>query len=247
MVGRVDDGLGEPRRAVAALLEGLVELGGVRAVLEREAPHGLELLVRVAGEAVDGDDGLQPELRDDGEMSREVRCTALDRGDAAVGLAPVVLERSDGGDEDDRTRAEPTRSADDVEELLHAHVGAEPALGDDVVAELERHEVGDERVVAVCDVRERPAVDECRLSLERLHEVRLDGVLEEHGHRARRLQLLGRHGLAVPVVRDGDRAEPLPQVVEVPRDGSDRHHLGGRRDVEAGLAHVAVRPRRRGR
>ena len=35
--------------------------------------------------------------------------------------------------------------------------------------------------------------------------------------------------------------EPPTQVVEVARDGGDRHHLGGGRDVEAGLAHVAVR------
>ena len=153
----------------------------------------------------------------------------------------MVLERPDGGDEDDRARAEPACAADDVEELLHAHVGAEPALGDDVVAELQRHEVGDERVVAVRDVRERAAVDERRLALERLHEIRLDRVLEQDGHRARRLQLLGGHGLALPRVGDGDRAQPLPQVVEIARDGRDRHHLGGGRDVEAGLADVAVR------
>ena len=206
LLGGVDDGLGERRRPVAALLEGLVELGGVRAVLQREAPHGLQLLVRVAGEAVDGDDGLQPELLDDGEMAREVRRPALDRGDAAVGLAAVVLECADGGDEHDGARAKPAGAADDVEELLHAHVGAEPALGDDVVAQLERHEVGDERVVAVRDVRERAAVDECGLSLERLHEVRLDRILQEHGHRAGCLQLIGSHGLAVPVVRGRDRA-----------------------------------------
>ena len=72
-----------------------------------------------------------------------------------------------------------------------------PRLGDDVVAELERDEVGDERVVAVGDVRERAAVDERRLPLERLDEVRLERVLEQHGHRAGRPQLLGRHRLAL--------------------------------------------------
>ena len=75
-----------------------------------------------------------------------------------------------------------------------------PRLGDDVVAELEADEVGDERRVAVGDVGERAAVDERGLALERLHEVRLDRVLEEHGHRAGRLQLLGRDRLALPRV-----------------------------------------------
>ena len=38
------------------------------------------------------------------------------------------------------------------------------------------------------------------------------------------------------------RADPLAQVLEVARDGHDRHHLRRRGDVEAGLARVAVGP-----
>ena len=52
---------------------------------------------------------------------------------------------------------------------------------------LSADEVGDERVVAVGDVREGAAVDERRLTLERLDEVRLQRVLEQHGHRACRV------------------------------------------------------------
>ena len=183
---------------------------------------------------------FSPNSADDCEVAGEVRRAALDRRNAAVGLAAVMRERADGGDEHDRARAEPARAADDVEELLHAHVGAEAALGDDVVAELQRHEVGDERVVAVRDVRERAAVDEGGLPLERLHEVRLEGVLEQHRHRPRCVELLRGHRLALPRVGDGDRAQALPQVVEVACHRRDRHHLRGGGDVEAGLAHVAV-------
>ena len=92
------------------------------------------------------------------------------------------------------------------------------------------------------DVRERAAVHERGLPFERLHEVGLEGVLEQDGHRAGRLQLLRGHRLALPRVGDGDRAQPLPQVVEIAGDGRDRHHLGCGRDVEAGLPDVAVRP-----
>ena len=119
---------------------------------------------------------------------------------------------------------------------------AEARLGDDDVAELERDAVGDERVVAVRDVRERAAVDEGGLTLERLHEVRLDRLLEEHGHRTCSLQLLGGHRLALVRRADRDRAEARAQVEEIARDGDDRHHLGRGGDVEAGLAGVAVRP-----
>ena len=131
--------------------------------------------------------------------------------------------------------------ADDVHELLHAHVRAEAGLRDHVVGHLERDAVGDERVVAVRDVRERAAVHERGLALERLHEVRLDRVLQQHGHRAGAADLLGGDGLAGAGVGDRDRAEPLAEIGEVRGEREDRHHLGGRRDVEAGLAREAVR------
>ena len=109
---------------------------------------------------------------------------------AAVGIAGVVLQRLDRRDEDDRVRPDVPEPAHDVHELLHPHVRGEAALGDDVVRELQRDAVGDEGVVAVRDVRERPAVHERRLALERLHEVRLDRLLQQHRHRAGRADLL---------------------------------------------------------
>ncbi len=210
-------------------------------VLEREPLHGLELLVRVPWEAIDGHDRLEPELRHDPQVAREIRGSPLDGRDAAVRLAAVVLEGANRGDEHDSARLQPACPAHDVEKLLHPHVRPEAALRHDVVAELERDEIGDERVVAVGDVRERAAVDERRLAFERLHEVRLDGVLEQHGHGARGAELLRCHGLALPRVGDGDRSQAAAEIVEVSSDGRDRHHLGRRGDVEAGLAHVAVR------
>src|SRR5581483_5568227 len=108
------------------------------------------------------------ELADDAEMAREVRDPRLERLDASVGVAAVMLERLDRRDEHGRARAQAAGAADDVEELLHAHVAAEAGLGHDEVAELQRDAVGDERVVAVCDVRERAAVHEHWLALERL-------------------------------------------------------------------------------
>jgi hypothetical protein len=162
--------------------------------------------------------------------------------DARVVLdVAVVLDRAHRGDEHDGARRQFAEAADDVEELLHPHVGAEARLGDHVVAELHADLVGHERVVAVRDVRERAAVHQAGLALERLDQVRLDRVLEQHRHRARRAEVLGRHRLAaVERVRDRDAPEPLAQVPQILRDGEDGHHLGRRRDVEAGLARVAV-------
>ena len=154
-----------------------------------------------------------------------------------------MLDRADGGHEHGCGRGQLAEPAHDVEELLHAHVRAEPGLGDDVVAELHPDQVGDQRVVAVGDVRERAAVHQHRLALERLHEVRLERVLEQHGHRAGGAEVLGGDRLpAVERVSRGDPRHPLAQVLEVASDSHDRHHLRRRGDVEAGLPRVSVGP-----
>ena len=134
----------------------------------------------------------------------------------------------------------PADAADDVHELLHPEVGREARLRDHELAELEGDPVGDDRVVAVGDVRERPRVHEAELPLERLDDVRLDRVLEQHRHRAGRLDLLGRDRVAVRRVADRDRAELPAQIGEVGRERENRHHLARGRDVEARLGRDAV-------
>ena len=85
----------------------------------------------------------------------------------------------------------PGLAALDVEELFRAEIGAEAGLGDDVVGELQRRRGGDHRVAAMRDVGERAAMHEGRVVLQRLHEVGLHGVLEQHGHGAVGLEVAG--------------------------------------------------------
>jgi hypothetical protein len=155
--------------------------------------------------------------------------------------AAVVLERAHGGDDHGGVRPQAGLAALDVEELLGAQVGAEARLGDDVIDELQRALRGDHGVAAVRDVGERPAVDERRVVLERLHQVRRQRVLEEHGHRAMRLQVGRLHRLLVARVADHDVAQALLQIVERVGQAENRHHFRGDDNVEAVLARVAVR------
>ena len=138
--------------------------------------------------------------------------------------------------------AEPRRPALDVEELLGAHVGAEAGLGDDDVGGGEGDPVGDDRAVAVGDVREWPAVDVGGTALERLEQVRLDRVAQEDRHRAGHAQVLGRDGRARAIRSDDDPAQPGAQVEQVLREGQDRHHLGGDGDHVLALARDPVLP-----
>ena len=92
----------------------------------------------------------------------------------------------------------------------------------------------------MCDIRERAAVDEGWRALERLHEVRLDGILEEQRQRARDIEFFRADGAAFAAVADDDLAEALLHVLEVFREAEDGHHLRSDRDVEPRLARRAV-------
>ena len=205
-------------------------------MLDCELRDGVELSLGVVRETVDRDDCVEAERLDDPQVRGQVLRSPLECRQASVGVAAVPLQRPRRGDENDGGGCQPARAADDVDELLEAEIAAEAAFRDDVVGELQPDEVGDERAVAVRDVREGPSVDERRLAFERLHEIGLERVLEENGHRAGDLELLGRHRLAVVRRRERDRAEAAPDVSAVGGHRHQRHHLGGGRDVEPRLA-----------
>ena len=75
---------------------------------------------------------------------------------------------------------------------------------------------------------------------ERLEQVRLQGVLQQHGHRAGDADVLGRDGLAIRGRREDDPPEPRPEVLQVGGQRQDGHDLGADRDDELRLARDAV-------
>ena len=164
------------------------------AMLERQLRHDLELELGVGRETVHCNHRVEPELLHDPQVSGEILGSALERRNPTVGISAVALQSLSRGDQNDCSRREPAGAADDVDELLEAEVAGEAAFSDDVVGELEADQVADQRAVPVGDVREGAGMDEGRLTLERLDEVRLERVLEEHGHRTGDLEVFGRHG-----------------------------------------------------
>ena len=202
--------------------------------------------VGVGREVVDGDDHRHAETAHVAHVATEVDEAALQRGEVLPaevgdGDAAVEFQRPHGRDDDHCVGLEPRLPALDVEELLGAEVGAEAGLGDRVVAELERRARRDHRVAAVGDVGERAAVDQCRRALDRLHQVGLDRVLEQRRHRPGRLQRTRRDRPPIARVGDDDARQTLLEIGEIGGEAQARHHLGGDRDVEAALAHEAVR------
>src|SRR5438132_5909606 len=144
----------------------------------------------------------------------------------------MVLQRADTDDKDRGIGSASALAAHQVDELLGAQVGPEAALRDDDIPEAETEAVREDRVVAVRDVRERPAVDEGRRTLEGLHQVRHEGVLQEDRRGAVHVQISDLHGPLLAVERDDDALEALLEVRDPFREAEDRHHLTRRRNHE---------------
>ena len=94
-----------------------------------------------------------------------------------------------------------------------------PALGHGIIAQFQRHTRGDDAVAAVRDVGERPAVDEGRrVVFKALHEIGLERVFQERGHRALCLQVARRDGHIRARIGDDDFRETRFQVFEIVRE-----------------------------
>ena len=128
---------------------------------------------------------------------------------SSFGDAAVQLQGADRGHDHHGVGADARLAALDVHEFLGAEVGAEAGLGDGVLGQPHGELRGQDAVAAVGDVGERAAVDEGRVAFQRLHQVGLDGVLQQHGHGAVGLQVGGGDRLAVAGVGDDDPAQAV--------------------------------------
>ena len=248
LLARGDDRLGQLDRAGAALAEAVVRHDGLGAGLDARAPCTIAISAGVSvGKLLIATTHGSPYCRTIWMCAARLSAPLRERveilGREVLERLPAVrLRRAHAGDEHRRARREPAGAADDVAELLKPEVAGEARLGDDVVGQLQRDAVGEDRVVGVRDVAERAGMHERRLALERLHEVRLDRVLHDHGHRAAGLEHVGRDGLAVvgadaTTMRPSRRRRSFRSL----RQREHRHHLRRGGDDELVLARDAVR------
>ena len=138
-LGRVDDRLGERRRARRRLARTprSARLRARRA-RARACARARSSSSVSPGKRLTATTGFEPELLDDSEVAREVRRATLDRRVPPSGSPPCCSSALTVATSTTALGRRPPDPADDVEELLHPHVRAEARLGDDVVGELER-------------------------------------------------------------------------------------------------------------
>ena len=134
---------------------------------------GAQFRVRVAGEAINGDDRFEAEQARRRDVLAQVVQPALDGlmvrlAQPVARDAAVMLERAHRRYQHHGIGDQARVAALDVKELFHANVGPKAALGDDVIGQLEGDLVGDDRRVAMSDVGKWPGVDKSRLALQGL-------------------------------------------------------------------------------
>jgi len=75
------------------------------------------------------------------------------------------------------------------------------------------------------DVRERAAVNERRIVFQGLNQVRLQRLLQKHGHCTVCFQVASVDGRAVAAIGNDDVAKALLQVFQIGGKTKDRHDL----------------------
>ena len=189
-------------RTRAALRKARVDDNGLGAGIEGELLDERELARRVGREAVDGDHARQPVLPHDLHVRREVvgalgeRIEVLGRQHVER-LAAVRLGCANRRHEHRGAGREATGATDDVAELLESEVAGKAGFRDDVVgrssARCGRRGANSRRARCCRTARRAPVP----AALQCLHDVRLDGFLHDHRHRAGHLEHLGGHRLAL--------------------------------------------------
>ena len=116
--------------------------------------------------------------------------------------AAMLLQRTDGRNDDDRIGMKIRKAAFDVQELLRTQICAKSGFRHRVICQLQTRLRRQHRVAAMRDIGKRSAMHDDRIMLQRLDQVRLDGVLHDHGQRPFDVQITHIDRFALRVVCD---------------------------------------------
>ena len=124
----------------------------------------------------------------------------------------MILQSPDRSDDHNGIRPETGDTALDVEELLRTEIGGETRFRDHIIRQLQSRAGGGDGVAAMGDVGKGTAVNKSGSPLQRLDKVRLNGILQQRGHGAFRLQIVSGDRCAAIGVADDDAGETCLQI-----------------------------------
>ena len=194
-----------------------------------------EFLRRVVRETVDGHHGGHAVFGDVFDVAEQI---GQARGQIAFAM---VLERAHAGHDHAGVWHEIARRALDIQEFFRAQIRAEACLRHHIIGERKRHFGGDQAVAAVCDVGKGAAVDQRGRAFQGLHQVGLDGVLQQGAQRALRAQIARRDGFLGKIVSHHDARQARLEIGQVQAQAQRGHDFAGHGDVEPVFTRHAVR------
>ena len=103
---------------------------------------------------------------------------------------PMKFQRLNRADNYSTRRRETGLPAFDIKKLLGPEIGSKPTFCDHIVRKCESRLGCHDGTASVGNVPERPAMDQSRIMFQRLHKVGIDGLFEQGGHGAFRLDVL---------------------------------------------------------
>ena len=145
--------------------------------------------------------------------------------EVGLGNTAVVLKGASGRDNHDGVGTNARHAALDVQEFLGTQIGTKAGLGNGDIAKTHSHTRGHDGVAAVGDIGEGTAVDKRGRTLERLHQIGLERILEQCGHSSLGLKVACADGLAGKAVADDDLAQALLEVADARRQAQNCHDL----------------------
>ena len=157
-----------------------------------------------------------------------------------LGDAAVHLHRTYRGDNHHCIRRQTGLATLDVHELFGTQIGAEPSLGHHIIRQLQRGGGGDDRVTAMRDIGERAAMHKGGVVFQRLHDVGLHRLLQQHRHRAIGLDVAGKNRRAIAAIGDDDVTKSLFKVSQIIGQAQNSHDFGRHGDVKPSLTRETV-------
>jgi hypothetical protein len=111
-----------------------------------------------------------------------------------------------------RIRSHLRNTTFDIDEFFEAQIRAEPRLRNNIIRRTRRHPIGQYGTISMGNVAKRSRMDESGCILNRLEQVRFDGIPNQESHGASRFKGLCCDRMTVRCFRHDDPADPIAHV-----------------------------------
>ena len=154
--------------------------------------------------------------------------------------ASVHLQSLSGSHEHSQLRSDTRLAAFDIIEFLRTQIGAESSFGDDIVT-IGHGQTGCQHgVTSVSDIGKRTAVYESRCVLGGLHQIRMQGIFQQHTDGSGHAHILHAERFVVDGSSEQNVFDAATQILFILCQTENGHDFRSRSNVETALHSHAV-------